>query len=389
MGILAKILGLVLVAGLIGIIFFRDRMSQLLLTINPNSVETGVEQATSTANNTRRSGGKIIEANNVEEVAANLAIPWEVVELPDETLLVTTRPGELVRIYPDDRTQIPVEGVEHIGEGGLLGLELHPDFTENQWLYLYLTTNVSGGLNNRVERYQFNVAENTLADATVIIDQIPGAVNHDGGRIRFGPDELLYITTGDAGNEDSAQDTSSLAGKILRVADDGAIPDDNPFDNAVFSYGHRNVQGIDWDEQDRLWATEHGPSGFESGFDEVNLIEMGQNYGWPEIRGDEEQTGMVSPVIQSGADETWAPAALEIVDDQLFFVGLRGETLYQATIDGANLTNFTRNLVGEFGRLRLLKLIQDNRLYLGTSNTDGRGSANENDDRLFRIFLEL
>ncbi len=244
---------------------------------------------------------------DIEIIAENLQIPWEIAFLPDGDLLVTERPGMLKRIGKERRVYA-IEGVEPIGEGGLLGMVLHPRFSENHWMYLYLTTKNGDSLINRVERYRFE--RDRLAEKTIIIDNIPGAAYHDGGRIAFGPDGYLYVTTGDSGKSDLAQDISSLAGKILRLKDDGSIPPDNPFGNVVWSYGHRNSQGLAWDDKRRLWATEHGRSGILSGLDELNLIEKGKNYGWPAIQGDETETGMESPVIQSGPDETWAPAGI-------------------------------------------------------------------------------
>jgi len=187
------------------------------------------------------------------------------------------------------------------GEGGLLGIAVHPRFAENQLIYLYYTYERSGGLANKVVRFKFE--GDSLVSGETVIENIPGATIHDGGRIKFGPDGFLYITTGDASVPESAQDRSSLAGKILRLKDDGSIPPDNPFpDSPVYSYGHRNPQGLAWDADEKLWATEHG----SAATDELNLIEPGRNYGWPTIRGDETAPGMVSPVIQSGTT-TWAP----------------------------------------------------------------------------------
>jgi glucose/arabinose dehydrogenase len=317
--------------------------------------------------------------SGIEIVASDLEIPWELVFLPDASLLVTERPGRLLKI-DQDKTVIPVSGVQHVGEGGLLGLTLHPDFARNQLLYLYLTSTAGGGLSNRVERYRLN--DTTLQDRTVIIDNIPGAAIHDGGRIAFGPDRLLYITTGDAGVENNAQNTASLAGKILRLRDDGSIPTDNPFGNAVYSYGHRNIQGIAWDSADRLWATEHGRSGIRSGFDEVNLIEKGANYGWPVIEGDAAQANMRSPVSHSGSTTTWAPAGATIHDDSLLFTGLRGQALYQMSLDTNEIMEHFTN---QFGRLRTVMIGPDGKLYLLTNNRDGRGNPQANDDKIIRI----
>jgi glucose/arabinose dehydrogenase len=304
-------------------------------------------------------------------VAENLNIPWEIRWLPSGEILVTERPGRLLLIG-NDRQVIEIEG-------GLMGLALHPDFADNNLIYLYLTARENGQLVNRVERYRLEGS--TLTDWEVVVEGILGANNHDGGRIDFGPDGKLYIATGDAQQPQLAQDINSLNGKILRADADGSNLE-------VYSYGHRNVQGLAWDSQGRLWATEHGPSGTGTGFDEVNLIVAGGNYGWPEIQGDETVEGMITPVIQSGADDTWAPAGMAIRGDKLYFVGLRGETLYEAQIDGDNLTNLTRNFTSEFGRLRALRVGADNQLYVTTSNRDGRGSINDGDDKLIRLSLD-
>jgi glucose/arabinose dehydrogenase len=318
-------------------------------------------------------------------MAKNLEIPWEIVFLKDGSLLVTERPGNLVRIKPDSQEKIEIKGVEHVGEGGLLGMALHPDFKNNRRLYLYLTTKNNNRLINRVESYQFDLTNNSLNDKQEIISNIPGAVYHDGGRIAFGPDGYLYITTGDATEENLAQDQNSLAGKILRLNPNGTLPKDNPFNNAVYSLGHRNPQGLAWDKEDQLWATEHGPSGLSSGQDEVNLIEKGQNYGWPIIKGDQNRQGLVTPVIQSTAQETWAPAGCAILGNTLYFTGLRGASLYQAKIQNEELINLKTNFKDDFGRLRMVKIGPDGWLYLATSNRDGRGSVQENDDKIIKI----
>ena len=316
-----------------------------------------------------------------EVVADGLQIPWEILFLPDGKLLVSERPGRLLLIGTD-RHAIEVSGVRHVGEGGLLGLAMHPDFERNGLLYLYLTSQENGQIVNRVERYLLDGA--SLSQREVILEGIRGASNHDGGRIAFGPDGFLYIGTGDAQQAQTAQDTNSLNGKILRIRDDGTIPADNPFGNAVYSYGHRNVQGLAWDDQGRLWATEHGRSGVLSGLDELNLIERGKNYGWPEIQGDEQREGMVRPQIHSG-NETWAPSGAEYIGGTIYFAGLRGESLYEAKVEGGRVVAFSRQLQGEYGRLRSVRLGPDGYLYLLTSNRDGRGTPQNDDDRIIRI----
>ncbi len=318
----------------------------------------------------------------ISTAVQNLQTPWEITFLPDGRLLITERSGSLVLIDADSE-RIPIVGVLEQGESGLLGLALHPEFDQNGLLYIYMTYQGAGSLLNRVERYQFD--GKVLSDRMVIIDQIPGDVNHDGGRIEFGPDGLLYITTGDASYGPNAQDINSLAGKILRLHDDGTIPADNPFGNAVYSYGHRNPQGLAWDEQGQLWSTEHGPSGLGSGYDELNLIEIGGNYGWPDIQGDQTREGMISPRLQSGGNETWAPGDLEIVDGVAYFTGLRGSTLYSVPLNDIRPETLQRHFASEYGRLRALRLGSDGLLYVGTSNRDGRGSIRAGDDKIFRI----
>ncbi len=323
-------------------------------------------------------------------VAENLNIPWEITFLPDSSYLVTQRPGQLVRITNDKQKQvIPIQGVAHQGEGGLMGLALSPEFSSNNWIYLYLTSQNDQNLINRVERYTLNLDNNQLTNRTIIINNIPGANYHDGGRIKFGPDKLLYISTGDAGQTNLAQNINSLAGKILRINQDGSIPSNNPFNNEIYSYGHRNVQGFAWDQNGNMWATEHGPSGLQSGNDEINLIKPGQNYGWPVIKGQQQQKDMVAPIIESGTEETWAPAGMEIIDQKMFFVGLRGSAIYETTIEAQNLNNLTAHFQNEYGRLRFVRLGPDGWLYIGTSNTDGRGNPRENDDRIIKIHSSL
>lgn len=368
------VLGAILLMAAFGYLF-RERIVRLFFYI---STETPLEQSVIQEE---------VKPQDIEIIAENLDIPWEIAFLPNGEILVTERPGTLRKIGLDKKV-ITVEGVYHIGEGGLLGMALHSDFERTRWIYLYLTTRMAEGLVNRVERYRFN--DDRLAERTVILDTIPGAAYHDGGRIAFGPDGYLYITTGDAGNEKLAQDINSLAGKILRIADDGTIPPDNPFGNAVYSYGHRNSQGLAWDEQGRLWATEHGRSGALSGLDELNLIEKGTNYGWPVIQGDEEMEGMRTPVMNSGPDETWAPAGAVYLDERIFFTGLRGESLYEAKISLEGTVEYIKAHFREiFGRLRALQKGPDGYFYLTTSNTDGRGNPRPGDDKLIRINPEI
>jgi glucose/arabinose dehydrogenase len=318
----------------------------------------------------------------IQTVAQGLLVPWELVFLPGGDMLVTTRGGQLLRIGLNTKS-IDVPDVAAVGEGGLLGLALHPDFVENQWIYLYRTTLRSGEYINQVVRYELNGL--TLTNEQVVLDGIPGARNHNGGRIAFGPDGYLYVGTGDAGVPQSAQDTQNLAGKILRVAGDGSVPTTNPFKNAVYSYGHRNVQGLTWDAEGRLFATEHGRSGLSSGNDELNRITAGGNFGWPTYEGADAPPGSNAPVLTSGPDETWAPSGLAYSNGHVVFTGLRGQSLYAASVTQTGATNLRAFYRNEFGRLRTVVVGPDGALYLVTNNTDGRGEPSATDDRIIKV----
>jgi len=330
---------------------------------------------------------EIMQTQEIEVIATELLVPWDIAKLPGGDLLVTERAGDLLRILPNGEIlRVEVPKVSPAGEGGLMGVVLHPDFTENNWIYLYRTVENNSVRDNEVVRFTYN-DDHTLTKETIIIDNFLGATYHDGGALSFGPDGLLYIATGDAGVPALAQDTSSLAGKILRVTDTGEVPADNPFGSAIYSIGHRNPQGLAWDTQDQLWSTEHGRSGIQSGFDELNKIVSGANYGWPESQGDAVLAGTAGPAAHSSADDTWAPASLAAEGDTFYFSGLRGQRVYKATLNAdREAVSLEAFFTQEYGRLRAARIFDDV-LYITTSNRDNRGQPMEGDDRLIAIPL--
>ncbi len=331
----------------------------------------------------------------VEIVADNLTIPWSIDWLPDETILFTERNGNLRIIQHGILLEEPLLSLGVGGvEGGMLGITVDPKYSENNFIYLYYTYNELLSTSNKLVRYQ--LSDGILVEDKILLDKIPGGPFHDGGRIQFGPDGKLYITTGEAGQSNLSQDLDSLGGKILRINSDGTIPDDNPWENSpVYSMGHRNPQGIDWDKSGNLFATEHGPSGWRGvAHDEVNQIIAGANYGWPHIIGDEEKENMQNPILHSGED-TWAPSGSEFYQGdkipqwtgKYFVATLRGNHLHMIEFDSQNSSVISHEKLfqDEFGRLRDVQTGPDGFLYILTSNQDGRGSPKTNDDKILRI----
>lgn len=321
----------------------------------------------------------------VTVVAENLDTPWGIGFLDKQTMLVTQRKGD-VRLLTNgklDATPVVTLPVIEVQESGLLGIAVHPDFAKNHFVYLYYSyKNTGNNTINKVVRMTYHNKQ--LTDEKIIVDKIPGAGNHNGGRIKFGPDKLLYIATGDAENPSQAQDKNALGGKILRVTDEGKSAPENPFKNPIYSYGHRNVQGLAWNKDGYLWATEHGPSGAQSGRDELNLIIAGANYGWPVIQGSQRQTGLET-ARKNSETSTWAPSGAAFIGDSLFFGGLRGQTLYEGIIKQGQVTELKEHLAGEYGRIREVILGPDGMLYLTTSNKDGRGIPQSGDDKIIRV----
>lgn len=328
----------------------------------------------------------------VETAVSGLEAPWALAFAPDGRLFVTERPGR-VRIAGLTsgtlETALTLDDVFAQGEAGLLGLALDPQFGENRLVYLYYTARTAdGGAVNRIARYR--EVSGLLVERVILLDGIPAATIHDGGRLRFGPDGLLYASTGDAAVTSLSQDVASLAGKILRIRPDGTTPAGNRFSSPVYSYGHRNPQGFDWHPTTGdMWASEHGPTGN----DEINLIESGRNYGWPLIQGAAGLPDMVTPV--AFYTTAIAPSGAAFYRGQrfpqfagnLFVATLRGTHLLRLSIDGPGrrIVSEERLLDGTFGRLRTVISGTDGYLYVATSNRDGRGSPAAGDDRVLRI----
>lgn len=323
---------------------------------------------------------------NSDVIVDGLNNPWEIVFGPNGDIYFTERDGRIWKMSESGVAKV-IQTFPKSGsvEGGTLGLALHPDFEENNKIYVYQTNLELEFYQNKV--FSFEVNDDTLSNKQLILDGIPGAPWHDGGRIKFGPDQKLYISTGDAINPGWSQDLSSLAGKILRINSDGTIPDDNPFDSSpVFSYGHRNPQGLAWSADGLFLSSEHGPSGeLGYGHDEINLILKGKNYGWPNIVGDSSEDSFVNPIIHSG-ESTWAPSGMVFFDSEKisdftgkFLVGtLRGEHLMVMDIaNDGSLISLEKMFDGEFGRIRTAQMSPDGNLYLLT--------ANGNNDKIIRI----
>ena len=320
----------------------------------------------------------------VQIVATNLQKPWDM-SFSDNKIFFTEKVGKIRVIDNGTLVNESVADlrVADITDAGLLGITLHPDFENNHFIYIYYTYQEGNNLWNKVLRItEFN---DKMVDSKVILDKIPGAEFDDGGVIKFGPDKKLYIGTGDATDQNSTQDLKSLAGKILRLNDDGSIPQDNPFPNSpVYSYGHRNPQGLAWDDKGNLYETEEGPTRN----DEINLIKPGQNYGWPnqECSGSQQyQTALVCYNVSIGpAGITYYSTGKLDIKNSLILSTLLGHSLYQLPVQNGTILE-QKIILDGVGRIRDVGEGPDGYLYILTSNTDGMGFPDQNDDKLLRI----
>lgn len=334
----------------------------------------------------------------VETVVANLEVPWSIVFDREGNMYFTERSGNLQVVWKG-QTQptliARVDEVVHQGEGGLMGLALHPDFEANKQLYLSYTFRFKGNLANRVVRYTLRKGE--LTGKKIIVPYLPGSAVHNGCRLRFGPDGKLYVTTGDAANREIAQDPASLGGKILRLNDDGSIPADNPSPSSpVYALGMRNPQGIDWHPvAGVLFQTEHGPSGFDGpgGGDEVNIVDRGKNYGWPIIHHREQKEGYIAPLLEytpavaPASGMFYSGKAFPGFINNFFFGCLRGTRIQRIVLDSGNprvVAGEEPLILGEFGRIREVAEGPEGAIYFSTSNTS-RGRPTPDDDRILRI----
>ncbi|WP_026674145.1 PQQ-dependent sugar dehydrogenase [Alkalihalobacterium bogoriense] len=313
-------------------------------------------------------------------IADNLDIPWSI-EKAGDIFYITERGGHIVKVENGvtERHTVHLEQeLSSMPEAGLLGFVLDPDFPNTNLAYAYYTYEKSDDPYNRIVTLRYE--NDQWQEEDILLDNIPSGTYHHGGRLKIGPDGYLYATTGDASVPEIAQDIDSLGGKIIRMELDGTIPEDNPFTNSyIYSFGHRNPQGLTWATDGSFYSSEHG----SSANDEINEIESGLNYGWPIIQGDEEREGMVSPLFTSGNDSTWAPSGMDYYNNRLYVAALRGSAIIELNLE----TGEHQEIVTGLGRIRDIK-IEGNTLYFISNNTDGRGNPAENDDKLYQLSLQ-
>ncbi|MGF0169993.1 PQQ-dependent sugar dehydrogenase [Streptomyces sp. Marseille-Q5077] len=321
----------------------------------------------------------------VRTVAEGLNTPWGLAPLPDGDLLVSSRDeATITRVdaKTGKKTELgEVPGVSPAGEGGLMGLALSPDYASDHMIYAYFTS----ASDNRIVRVLYDEQRPTgeqLGAPDTIFKGIPKGFIHNGGRIAFGPDKMLYAGTGESGETGLSQDKESLGGKILRMTPEGEPAPGNPVaDSPVYSYGHRNVQGLAWDAKQRLFAAEFG----QDTWDELNAIKPGDNYGWPEVEGKSDNAKYRSPLAQWGTDDA-SPSGIAYAEGSVWMAGLKGQRLWRVPLNGTESSADPQAfLEGEYGRLRTVVSAGGDKLWVTTSNTDGRGSPKDGDDRILEV----
>lgn len=351
---------------------------------SPSSSGTGTgassgQQATETAAPAKGS------VKVVRTVTEDLKSPWGLAPLPEGGLLVSSRDeGTITRVDEETgrKTELgQVPGVAPAGEGGLLGIALSPAYASDHMIYAYFTT----ASDNRIVRMLYDEKKPSgeqLGAPDTIFKGIPKGMIHNGGRIAFGPDRMLYAGAGETGDRGLAQDKKALGGKILRMTPDGDPAPGNPFDNSVvYSYGHRNVQGLAWDDRQRLWASEFG----QDTWDELNQIKPGDNYGWPVVEGKGDDPKYHNPVAQWHTNEA-SPSGIAYAEGSIWMAGLRGRRLWRIPLKGTEAAAAPQAfLKGTYGRLRTVVPAGGDKLWLVTSETDGRGSPGKGDDRILEL----
>ena len=342
-----------------------------------SSAPTSASASTPRPSGTPTAAKEVAPAGNPSVVVTGLRAPWSVALLGETALISERDDGRILEVLPTGTTRLvgTVEGVTHRGESGLLGLAVD----DQDALYAYST----GPNGNRIQRYELTGRPGSLGLGTVttILDGLPSARTHNGGRIAFGPDGMLYATVGDAGRPEKAQEVGVLAGKILRMTPDGGVPAGNPFPGSlVYSYGHRNPQGIAWAADGTMFASEFG----QNTWDELNIITPGANYGWPVVEGIERDARFVDPVQQWNPGQA-SPSGIAIVGGTIFIANLRGRVLRAVPV--ASPSTSVEFYHDEFGRIRAVEVSPEGDLWFLTNNTDGRGQPSADDDRLMGVPL--
>lgn len=349
--------------------------------------DSGPSESTSRPNETPSAepSGPSTEPGSPEvvgTVASGLAVPWGIAFLPDGSAIVTERDSRRVlRLTPGEDARAEVSELGEIVEAqpeveaGLLGVAVSPEFATDSTLFFYATTDEDNTV------FRATLTGDRLGEPTPILTGIPKGQIHDGGRLEFGPDGFLYVSTGETGDPALAQDPESLAGKILRITSDGDPAPGNPETGSpVWSLGHRNVQGLAFDDADRLWASEFG----SSTFDELNQVEKGGNHGWPEVEGTGGGPEFVDPLVTWSTDDA-SPSGLAFADGSLWMAALRGERLWQVPLSGNRPSRPISLFAGDYGRIRTVVTTPDGDLWVATSNRDGRGTPSEDDDRILLV----